>query len=1571
MSATEPAPPAAPTAPTAPGPRRSWLRRLVRWLFVAVALLLAALVIALLTVVYTAWGTRLAVRTGLAWYGGQIAGRIEVGSIEGSLAAGLVVGEIRLVTATGETPVAVARLRAHVELGALLEATVRTEELALEGVRVDLGDDPAAAFADFAPPPSDEPTEPSPGLGPDLPLTLQLELRLHDAQLLTPDVALTIPGFALALEAAGTAARLDFGGALELHEVAALSWLEGTVYWDEPVVALSEIVVQGDLGEAHLTDLWLDLLTQAGALEQLTIVVPRPASLPPGEPLRLELSAAGDAWATTVLASVRADESTTLHASAALALEPRLAASVELELQADPRPWLAPWLEPRAAPPLVTAAEHLELLARATLRPEGQGQVRGHLEAALMLDHDATVRPELVLDGQLGETGSWGELHAHAKLAGVQLDTEAVAVDSGHGIAHAKLESADLSEVSTLLARLGLAVPLRGEARIEVACLGGVSPLAGWCEGETKLDHGHPIAAFESRIALALDGDDAQRVRVQGLRAEARGITLRQRSEALTVARTGPRIEVRRADFELDTGTGKGRVGIEGAMQGETADELRLEVRQLELAALSRVVPGLPLRGTLELDALVSGALDAPVGTLHARARQLRYDGLALGWVTLTVDSDGTAVDVRARGEGPAYGRLDARARARLPDAQGRVQGPVMARVSVTEVALHEVAATFAGNDAIGGRLALEATLDGSSSRPRLAATLALREASHAGRALGDLDLDAGYAAGDAHAQLDWRHEAWDSLSLAAHGAVTLDLARGRARWRPRGPHGVDLDLRALRLAALEPWAPGTGLEGLVDVELDLEGNMIDPVVRALVRAREASWQAHALGELTVAAGYREGLATIMAAGRGPVVTGLGLTAEIPLDWVPATGALRWRAEEPQQAQLAVMGVMLGPLAELAQPPLDVAGRTDLIVDLRGTGLDPRIDAELDLDHGRYGGRDVGQLALQASLEGDTLTTSARWATPQGRTRSTLALVVPLHVDAAAGAVAWRESAEHRIDLELLDVDAAALEPFVELPAKSTLALRGGLHGRGHAREFTLDAAIDGEVSLAATPARSLHVGLEASETQQHAELRLDGDGEGRVTVDVTTGLVVGALLDDQADPWEAPLEATLAVEALALAPLGGLLPRELQGLEGVIEGRASVRGSAAVPTLSGDLELRDAGITVVPLRQRFEGARLVAKLRGDRVEVPRFSLSSGAGTLTGRAEAHLGRAASVHVGLVADQIPLQQPGLPQLRIDSTIAIDLLRDETATRVDVDLSGTKVDVISTIIANPAPIAENPRVRVVDDLDAPRERPLPSRPAADERPLMVKLALSEPLRIRGPAVDMSWHGAMQAETSAAGVDAQGALATDEGFFELLGNRFTLQPSELRIIESDGLVPFLDLEARSEIGDVSVTATIRGPLPRPSLTLRSDPQLPESDIFALLVTGNADGAAADPAQVQAQAASVLAALSNPALQRQLNERLRVDRIGVQFGETTEQPILSVGKNLGKKTYAETIYHHNAPTTANSAELRVRYRFAPRWSLESFFGDAAVAGFDVFWGRGFDGRLRAADPPEGDAAR
>jgi autotransporter translocation and assembly factor TamB len=231
----------------------------------------------------------------------------------------------------------------------------------------------------------------------------------------------------------------------------------------------------------------------------------------------------------------------------------------------------------------------------------------------------------------------------------------------------------------------------------------------------------------------------------------------------------------------------------------------------------------------------------------------------------------------------------------------------------------------------------------------------------------------------------------------------------------------------------------------------------------------------------------------------------------------------------------------------------------------------------------------------------------------------------------------------------------------------------------------------------------------------------------------------------------------------------------------------------------------------------------------------------------------------------------------------------------------------------------------------------------------------LVLEEPLRVRGPPADMDWTGRFAlTRRPEMPPQATGMLRTQDGRVSMLGHDFDIETATIRFPEEGDLDPFVDLVATTDTAEALVTMLIRGRASRPQLILRSEPPMPESDVFALLITGRADADEANQKEFSAKAAGVLAAVNNSALQRHLREKVGIDRVGVGFGDTVDQPIVTVGKRINDKIYVEAGYHHNAPRGVNEAELRLEYRFAPpRWSVETFFGDAAQGGVGLWWQR------------------
>jgi translocation and assembly module TamB len=538
--------------------------------------------------------------------------------------------------------------------------------------------------------------------------------------------------------------------------------------------------------------------------------------------------------------------------------------------------------------------------------------------------------------------------------------------------------------------------------------------------------------------------------------------------------------------------------------------------------------------------------------------------------------------------------------------------------------------------------------------------------------------------------------------------------------------------------------------------------------------------------------------------------------------------------------------------------------------------------------------------------------------------------------------------------VEVPRIDRELLAPFVDAGEfDATLALYAV--GDGNAEAFDLGASLTGTLAGGGVN-HPVRAELDASQSGQSLVVDFGPSARHWGRIDAKTRVPVFAVIGG-ADWKTSPVEVRVDLSEIDIGSFGSFTPVEIQDIAGKLSANATVLGTLGAPKLDGSVRLTDGAATIVPARQRIKKLELTAALTNESLNLSKLRFEAGGGSVQGHGAVQMREGSGLvgTVDLALDDVPIRSPGMPRMSVTSKVATKVEMDPDDLGVEVRLADTKVDVFTSKITAGEPIPANDNVVFVDfDEPPPREVIGDEPPPPPGRQTRFSIVLAEPLRIVGPSVDMSWKGKIEAE----GNDATGALTADKGYFDLLGNDFDIEHGTVTLPDDGSNLPFVDLVAHTTVDDVQITATVRGKLPKPELILSSSPSMSQSEIFTVLVTGSADTESADPDEVEAKAASVLAAMSNPALQRQLNERLHIDRVGVGFGESTEQPILSAGKNVTKKVYVESQYHHNAPRRENRAELRVQYRFAPRWSVETFFGDAAAGGVDLFWGRAFDSK-------------
>lgn len=1550
---------------TEPTPKRRrrwviWLRRLGLGLLG----LLVTLVVAVLLVLYTQVGTRLAIDGGVSIYGDMIPGQISLAEVNGTLAGGVSLHELALSDREGRRLVYAEELRLEVP----------TDAVVVRGLRVHLpAEGEGEGFADLAPPATEEVVEEavSDTLGPDLPLGLRLVLDLEDAQVLSGgEIVAAVSALRLRANAEGTEATAHLQTDLNVPAAElAIASLQLDAQWDDPQATITDLHMQSNLGGVTLSSVDVDVGVLSGSVAGLLVEVESSAwaersGLAAALSPTLMLQGEASPEAVDLTAIVRAGEGGDARLQVAGTLVPTIDLVASLDVIGQTKPWGAS-LPERA----------LDLELGATL----SGTLADGLDAraavtctrCLHADHPLTLglfASAAPLGDEDEESPIWtAAARLSTRYRNTRIDTRGWLTPQGRIGLDVELLSADLGQLSAVAREFVEMESVRGNLHGAVTCAARPDPWLGSCTTDLTLERGAPIS--DARLAATVWGNDAASLVVAV--AEAHGKTpeaeVRLRGPGAHAAISPERIEVAGLDLELITPTGSGRLSAEGWLQERKRGRIAARVSNFDLGALSSFVPGPSFGGRLGGTAELSGTLVEPTVAVDMRATGLRAMGTTVGDVDLHAGyragelSTSVSVDSGELGRWSVDGRTRATVSASPAVFAMARRAPVRLDVEARTVSLRPLQRWLPDAAPLSGTIDLDLHLRGTATKPSISFALDTTPISAADRDLGRFELDADYDSGLASATLTAVHP--HVKRFVVEGSVPIAVTmRGAPRWRSAREHSASVKVDEVDLA----WVGGlidVPLGGRLSVDAAAKGSAADVAVDVLVEGQSLAYGGAEIATGAATATYGDDAVKVMADFRGPAFSGFGLTASVPLTIDAARGQVKWHPREPHRVSVALVGGVIPRAIGAAGLEVDAEGTLDATVELRGSADAPRLVASVRGEDLGYGGRSVGEAELEAVYERGRATAKLRWDLDRRR-YVRVAAEVPILADLGKGEVRWLDRKRHNLSVEAPRIDGRLLAPFVELPEDLDFAV--SLHGlaEGTLSEFSTSAAVRGFVYTKGLDPARVEVDVDADASHQRVVARV-GD---RTSVVLDTEAPVVALRSGSAKITDIPVELQLAAKGVPLDFLGKVLPTQLYRVGGQLDVDASATGTVGRPVFAGQATVAEGSATVVALRQRFEKFSASLSFANDGITLTRLAANSGRGSLS--ATGGVGFSDGEATGTLAvqlDAVPAQRPGLPRLEITSNIDASLRASSERAKVTVQLKGSRVDVLSGNVDAAKSIPTSPRVEYVTQLavarpssDTPEQSP--SSDAAEESSLPVELRVSlvDPLRIRGPAVDMSWEGSIAATSDDRGVVASGAFDSTEGFFELVSNRFTLERGRITVPEGDEIQLFADIVANANVGDVGVRAAIRGPLPRPELALTSTPALTESQIFTLLVTGSANFDEADPAQVQAQAASVLAALASPALQRQLNERLRVDRIGVGVGETTDEPIFIVGKNLTRRLYAETQYHHNAPRNVNRAELRVRYRFAPRWSLETFVGDAAAAGVDVLWGRSFDSERR-----------
>lgn len=186
------------------------------------------------------------------------------------------------------------------------------------------------------------------------------------------------------------------------------------------------------------------------------------------------------------------------------------------------------------------------------------------------------------------------------------------------------------------------------------------------------------------------------------------------------------------------------------------------------------------------------------------------------------------------------------------------------------------------------------------------------------------------------------------------------------------------------------------------------------------------------------------------------------------------------------------------------------------------------------------------------------------------------------------------------------------------------------------------------------------------------------------------------------------------------------------------------------------------------------------------------------------------------------------------------------------------------------------------------------------------LALDLTINAPQRIfvQGRGLDAELGGSLKLVGPVSAPRATGQFTMRRGRLSLLGRRLTFTRGNLGFTGS--LVPTLDMAAESSASDATITVAVTGPANNPKFSFTSVPALPEDEVLARLIFGQAMGnlSPLQIARLAGAAAELAGAGGTTGLLSSLREKLGVDDLDVKSNEDGSTAV-SVGKYLNDKTY------------------------------------------------------------------
>jgi len=408
----------------------------------------------------------------------------------------------------------------------------------------------------------------------------------------------------------------------------------------------------------------------------------------------------------------------------------------------------------------------------------------------------------------------------------------------------------------------------------------------------------------------------------------------------------------------------------------------------------------------------------------------------------------------------------------------------------------------------------------------------------------------------------------------------------------------------------------------------------------------------------------------------------------------------------------------------------------------------------------------------------------------------------------------------------------------------------------------------------------------------------------------------------------------------------------------GSIETTVTIRGLPAQPRVAGRLEVKDATLNLAEMPVVISNTKGVILFDGSRATIQSLSGESSGGkvTLTGFA-GYGGDTLVFHLHATAQEMRLRYPEDFSTVANASLSLAGTSDSSTLSGHITVLRTGFNPrsdFSSILATSAEPARTPSAETGLVANMHFDVEIDSAPDITfQSSLAQGLQAEASLRLRGTGTNPSLLG---------------RINVTGGQLVFFGTPFTVIQGSMTFYNPVKIEPVIDIDLDTRARGIDVILNISGPINKLSLTPRSDPPMPFSDIVALLATGvspTSDYATlmsgpASPQSMQQMGAQALLgeAIASPVtgrLQRFFGvTRLKIDPTltGMTGVENNPQARLTVEQQV---TPEITFTYITDVTSTNPLVIQVEWAFSKAWSAVALRDENGLVGLNFVYKRRF----------------